>query len=243
MSMPRFYSPFALAIGSSVELPSSAAHHAAKVLRMRVGDALVLFDGRGGEYNASLEGIDKKRVVVSVNSHVDIERESPLAVTLVQAVSSRDRMDVTLQKAVELGVARIVPVMSQRSVVRLSGERADQRVQHWQQVVVAACEQCGRNQVPHVEALIPLVTFLERPQSSVGRWMLSPHAEHALRSLEKPLTAVELLVGPEGGLTAEEERAAVDAGFMPVRIGPRILRTETAAPALLAAMQALWGDF
>jgi 16S rRNA (uracil1498-N3)-methyltransferase len=243
MSLPRFYSPFALAIGSSVELPSSAAHHAAKVLRMRVGDALVLFDGRGGEYSASLEGIDKKRVVVSVNSHVDIERESPLAVTLVQAVSSRDRMDVTLQKAVELGVARIVPVMSQRSVVRLSGERADQRVQHWQQVVVAACEQCGRNQVPHVEALIPLVTFLERPQPSVGRWMLSPHAEHALRSLEKPLTAVELLVGPEGGLTAEEERAAGDAGFMAVRIGPRILRTETAAPALLAAMQALWGDF
>ncbi len=243
MSLPRFHSPFALAAGRRVELSSSAAHHAANVLRMRVGDALILFDGRGGEYSAYLESIDKKRVVVSVDSHVDIERESPLVVTLVQAVSSRDRMDTTLQKAVELGVARIVPVMSQRSVVRLSGERAEQRVQHWQQVVAAACEQCGRNQVPHVEALIPLVTYLERPSPGVGRWMLSPYAEHVLRSLEKPQTAVELLVGPEGGLTAEEERAAAEAGFTPVRIGPRILRTETAAPALLAAMQALWGDF
>ena len=128
-------------------------------------------------------------------------------------------------------------------MVRLSGVRAEQRVQHWQQVVISACEQCGRNQVPLVEALIPLATFLERPSSDVGRWMLSPDAEHVLRSLEKPQTAVELLVGPEGGLTAEEERAAGDSGFMSVRIGPRILRTETAAPALLAAMQALWGDF
>ena len=243
MSLPRFHSSITLAVGSRVELASSAAHHAANVLRMRVGDALILFDGRGGEYTATLESIDKKRVVVNVQSHLDIERESPLAVTLVQAVSSRDRMDVTLQKAVELGVTRIVPVMSQRSVVRLSGERADQRVQHWQQVVISACEQCGRNQVPQVEALIPLATFLERPSSGVVRWMLSPGAEHVLRSLQNPKTAVELLVGPEGGLTAEEERAAGDAGFTSVRIGPRILRTETAAPALLAAMQALWGDF
>jgi 16S rRNA (uracil1498-N3)-methyltransferase len=243
MSLPRFHAPFALAVGGHVELASSAAHHAANVLRMRVGDALILFDGNGGEYTAHLESVDKKRVVVRVNSHVRIERESPLAVTLVQAVSSRDRMDVTLQKAVELGVARIVPVMSQRSVVRLSGERAGQRVLHWQQVVISACEQCGRNQVPQVEALTPLATFLERPSSGVARWMLSPQAEHALRSLEKPQSAVELLVGPEGGLTAEEERAAGDASFMPVRIGPRILRTETAAPALLAALQALWGDF
>lgn len=243
MSLPRFHSSLALAVDSRVELGTSAAHHAAKVLRLRVGDGLILFDGRGGEYSASLESIDKKRVVVSVHSHQDTERESPLAVTLVQAVSSRDRMDVTLQKAVELGVARIVPVMSQRSVVRLSGERADQRVQHWQQVVIGACEQCGRNRVPPVEALIPLISFLQRPAPDVGRWMLSPQAEQALRALEKPQGAVELLVGPEGGLTDDEERTAVDAGFMPVRLGPRILRTETAAPALLAALQALWGDF
>ena len=243
MSLPRFHSSLALAVDSRVELGTSAAHHATKVLRLRVGDGLILFDGRGGEYSASLESIDKKRVVASVHGHQDTERESPLAVTLVQAVSSRDRMDVTLQKAVELGVARIVPVMGQRSVVRLSGERADQRVQHWQQVVIAACEQCGRNRVPPVEALIPLISFLQRPAPGVGRWMLSPQAEQALRALEKPQAAVELLVGPEGGLTDEEEGAAVDAGFMPVRIGPRILRTETAAPALLAAMQALWGDF
>jgi 16S rRNA (uracil1498-N3)-methyltransferase len=243
MSLPRFHVDTVLAAGSHVELPSSAAHHAANVLRMRVGDTLVLFDGRGGEYSAHLESVDRKHVVAGVDSHHDIERESSLAVTLVQAVSSRERMDVTLQKAVELGVARIVPVMSQRGVVRLSGERAGQRVQHWQQVVIAACEQCGRNRVPPVEALVPLAAFLEPSSPATVRWMLSPHAGHTLRSLEKPRTAVELLVGPEGGLTGEEERAAGVAGFMPLRIGPRILRTETAAPALLAAMQALWGDF
>ena len=243
MSLPRFHSPTALAAGSQVELSSSAAHHVAKVLRMRVGDALILFDGLGGEYSAHIEGIEKKRVVAGVDSHADIERESPLVITLVQAVSAGDRMDVTLQKAVELGVSRILPVMSKRSVVRLSGERAEQRMQHWQQVVIAACEQCGRNRVPQVEALVPLAAFLQQPRPRADRWMLSPQAEQALRTVEKPRTELELLVGPEGGLTVDEERAAGDAGFKPVRIGPRILRTETAAPALLAASQALWGDF
>ena len=243
MSLPRFYSPIALTVGSLVELASSAAHHAVKVLRLRVGDGLILFDGEGGEYTAAIERIDKKLVLVNVQSHQDIERESPLVITLVQAVSSRDRMDVTLQKAVELGVARIIPVMSQRSLVRLDGERAEQRMLHWQQVVIAACEQCGRNRVPQVEALVPLANFLQRPGMDAGRWMLSPRAEQALRTQEKPQAAMELLVGPEGGLSNDEESAAVNAGYRPVRLGPRILRTETAAPALLAALQALWGDF
>lgn len=243
MSLPRFYSPITLAVGGPVELASSAAHHAVKVLRLRVGDALILFDGHGGEYTAAIERIDKKRVVVNVQSHQDIERESPLAITLVQAVSSRDRMDITLQKAVELGVARIIPVMSQRSVVRLDGERAEQRMLHWQQVVIAACEQCGRNRVPQVEALVPLASFLLQPGAQADRWMLSPRAEQALRTQAKPQAALQLLVGPEGGLNNDEESAAMHVGYKPVRLGPRILRTETAAPALLAALQALWGDF
>ena len=243
MSIPRFYSASALAAGIPIELSSTAAHHAANVLRLRPGAALILFDGRGGEYSATLERVEKKRVLAQVQSHFPLERESPLAVRLVQALSARDRMDTTLQKAVELGVAHIVPVISQRSVVRLSGERADNRIAHWQQVAISACEQCGRNRVPQVEPIVSLTTFLERPPSNISRWMLAPHAEQALRSLDKPPATVELLVGPEGGLTEEEERAAAHAGFIPVRIGPRILRTETAAPALLAAMQALWGDF
>lgn len=244
MSLPRFHFPAPLAADSLVELPDSAAHHAARVLRLRAGDGLILFDGRGGEYSATLESVEKKRVVVKVHQRSDIERESALAVTLVQAVSARDRMEVTLQKAVELGVTHIIPVISQRSVVRLSGERADQRVQHWQQVVIAACEQCGRNRVPTVETLIPLTTFLQQPPvRPASRWMLTPPAQQALRTLQKPPAGVELLVGPEGGLTEEEERAAARAGFIPVRLGPRILRTETAAPALMSAVQALWGDF
>ena len=243
MSIPRFYSPSALAAGISIELSPTAAHHAANVLRLRPGAALILFDGRGGEYSATLESVEKKRVLTRVQTHFLMERESPLVVHLVQALSARDRMDTTLQKAVELGVAHIVPIISQRSVVRLTGERADNRIAHWQQVAISACEQCGRNRVPQVEPIVPLITFLERPPSNISRWMLAPHAKQALRSLDKPPATVELLVGPEGGLTEEEERAAAHAGFIPVRIGPRILRTETAAPALLAALQALWGDF
>jgi 16S rRNA (uracil1498-N3)-methyltransferase len=128
-------------------------------------------------------------------------------------------------------------------VVRLSGERAGSRIQHWQQVVISACEQCGRNRVPQVEPLAPLQTFFDRPAGNASRWALSPRAEHPLRDMQKPAGAIELLVGPEGGFTDDEERAAGDAGFIPVRIGPRVLRTETAAPALIAALQALWGDF
>ena len=243
MSIPRFYSPVALAAGMLIELSPTATHHAANVLRLRPGAALILFDGRGGEYFATLESAEKKRVLARVQTHFPMERESPLAVHLVQALSAGDRMDTTLQKAVELGIVHIVPVISQRSVVRLSGERADNRIAHWQQVAISACEQCGRNRVPQVEPIVSLTTFLERPPSNISRWMLAPHAEQVLRSLAKPPATVELLVGPEGGLAPEEERAAMDAGFIPVRIGPRILRTETAAPALLAAMQALWGDF
>ena len=243
MSTPRFYIPASLAVGTHMPLPDVAAHHAANVLRLRPADAIILFDGSGGEYTAHIEAIEKKRVVVSVESHLAIERESPLSITLVQAVSARDRMDTTLQKAVELGVAHIFPVMSQKSVVRLSGERADNRIQHWQQVVIAACEQCGRNRVPQVEPLTPLQTMFDRPAGDASRWVLSPLAEHPLRDMPRPEGSIELLVGPEGGFTADEVRAAGDAGFIPVRIGPRVLRTETAAPALIAALQALWGDF
>lgn len=243
MSIPRFYSPSTLAAGMPIELSPTAAHHAANVLRLRPGAALILFDGRGGEYSAVLESVEKKHVLARVQTHSPVERESPLTVNLVQSVSARDRMDTTLQKAVELGIAHIAPVISQRSVVRLSGERADHRLEHWQQVVIAACEQCGRNRVPQVAPIVPLATFLTPSLPGVSRWMLVPQAEQALRSLAKPTAMVELLVGPEGGLTTEEERAAAAVGFIPIRIGPRTLRTETAAPALLAAMQALWGDF
>src|SRR5206468_1626842 len=168
------------------------------------------------------------------------ERESPLAIALAQCVSSGDRMDSTLRKSTELGVSRIVPIASERSVVRLSSDRADKRVAHWRNVVIAACEQCGRNHVPEVAAIIDFAAFLSRGASDGLRLLLAPDAYRDLKQLEPP-SRVTLLVGPEGGLAPEERQRAEGSGFVPVRFGPRVLRTETAPLATIAAMQALWG--
>lgn len=212
------------------------------VLRLKAGDALTLFDGRGAEYAALIKRIDKSGLTLNVTARREISRESPLAVVLAQGVSSGERMDYTVQKCVELGVAAIQPLITQRSVVRLAGERADKRVAHWQSVAAAACEQCGRNRVPEVLPVQPLARWLGAPPQGV-RYLLSPHAGKRLREFERPADTVTLLVGPEGGWNEEETAAAQLAGFAPMALGPRVLRTETAAVAALAAMQALWGDF
>lgn len=242
MPTPRFYISAPLAANTRLDLPEAPAHHAARVLRLRAGDAVVLFDGRGGEYAATIAAIGKHEVTVETGVHQAIERESPIDVTLVQAISSGDRMDLTIQKAVELGATRIVPVESERCVVRLKGERAEKRVAHWQQVAIGACEQCGRNRVPEIRPIVTLDAWLA-VTSAAQRWLLAPGAAKPWREMPRPERPVEILVGPEGGLTDAEIAAATRAGFQPVRLGPRVLRTETAAPALLAAMQALWGDF
>jgi 16S rRNA (uracil1498-N3)-methyltransferase len=243
MSTPRFHVPVPLTVAATLDLPEAAAHHAARVLRLRCGDAVTLFNGMGGEYAACITAIGKHDVTVTIERHDPVERESPLPVTLVQALSSGERMDLTIQKAVELGVSRIVPVESERCVVRLKGERAEKRVAHWQQVAISACEQCGRNRIPEVRMISPLDVWLAAEVSDALRWVLLPGAHTVLRDLPCPQKPVELLVGPEGGLTDAEAEAAQRAGYQPVRLGPRVLRTETAAPALLAALQALWGDF
>jgi 16S rRNA (uracil1498-N3)-methyltransferase len=242
MSVPRFYVPLPLAEGQVLALPPSAAHHAARVLRLRPGDAVILFNGEGGEYEAVITAIGKHDVQAQIGKHRSIDRESPLSITLVQAISSGERMDHTIQKAVELGVMRIIPVDSERTVVRLTGERATKRVLHWQQIVISACEQCGRNRVPPVQAIMPLAGWLASPAGDALRWMLLPGAEATLREREPPDRPIELLVGPEGGLTDDEIATARQAAFRPLCLGPRVLRTETAAPAFLAAAQALWGD-
>ena len=203
---------------------------------------MVLFDGRGGEYPAHIERIERDHVFAELAAWQDIERESPLKVTLVQALQAGDKMDFTIQKAVELGVRDIVPVESRRSVLRLAGERAAKRVAHWQGVVASACEQCGRNQVPLVAPLEKLESWLARPAHGVLRLMLAPDAEQTLASIS-PVGEVQLLIGAEGGLDPQEVLAAKSAGFQAVRMGPRVLRTETAGLAALAALQALWGDF
>jgi len=225
-------------------LPDAAAHHAARVLRLRVGDAITLFNGEGGEYAARITTLGRHEVEVEIGPHDPVERESPLAVTLVQAISSGERMDVTIQKAVELGVTAIVPVVSERCVVRLHGERAGKRLAHWRQIVTSACEQCGRNRVPVVHGVIPLMAWLKTDAGGLRRWVLVPDvAAPALRDQPRPDRAMAVLVGPEGGFSDAEMEAARQAGCLPVRLGPRVLRTETAAPALLAAVQGLWGDF
>ncbi|WP_374278895.1 16S rRNA (uracil(1498)-N(3))-methyltransferase [Azonexus sp.] len=243
MNLPRFYCREALSPGAHVELPEPVARHAVRVLRLAPGASLVLFDGRGGEYTARIERIERDRVHVELGAWRDVEREAPLSVTLVQALQAGDKMDFTIQKAVELGIREIVPVDSRRSVMRLAGERAAKRVAHWQGVAASACEQCGRNQVPMVAPLEKLENWLARPvRPGTLRLMLAPDATATLSALA-PATDIQLLIGAEGGLDPAEMAAAHQAGFQAVRLGPRVLRTETAGLAALAALQMLWGDF
>lgn len=237
---PRFFAPVTLSPGAEIELPERAARHVA-VLRLRRGDAVTLFNGEGGEFSGELSRVSKDAAHVRVGPAQAIERESPLAITLAQCVSSGDRMDVTLQKATELGVAGIAPLASARSVVRLSRDRADRRVAHWRNVVAAACEQCGRNRVPEVAAIMEFDAFLASSAGDALRLLLAPDAARDLKHLA-PVRAVTLLAGPEGGLSPEERQHAESRGFTPVRFGPRVLRTETAPLAAVAAMQLLWGD-
>ncbi len=242
MSTPRFYLDQPLAPGARFSLPPGPARHAARALRLAEGDAITLFNGRGGEFAARIERINKDEVAVAITGFADTERESRLRVTLAQGISSGERMDYTLQKAVELGVAAIQPIAAKRSVVKLTAERADRRVAHWQGVVASACEQCGRNQVPVVAPPLPLAHWLGQKQG--GRLLfLSPLAEARLADLPPPTVPDWLVAGPEGGFEADEIAALHAAGAVPVRLGPRVLRTETAALAALAAMQTLWGDF
>lgn len=254
MSTPRFYLDQPLAPGARFSLPPGPARHAARALRLAVDDVITLFNGRGGEYTARIEHVQKDAVAVSISGFAEIERESPLQVMLAQGISSGERMDYTLQKAVELGVTAIQPIAAKRSVVKLMGERADKRVAHWQGVVASACEQCGRNRVPTVAPPLTLAHWLGRTlqhradprdgQPGGGRLLfLSPLAEASLARLPKPTASDCLVAGPEGGFEPDEIAALLAAGALPVRLGPRVLRTETAALAALAVMQSRWGDF
>jgi 16S rRNA (uracil1498-N3)-methyltransferase len=242
----RMYFPGELEPGRSCALPPPQAHHALRVLRLKRGESVILFNGDGVEYLAVVVAASRDRFALDVTGRNAMDREAPFAVTLAQALSSGERMDFTIQKAVELGVAAIQPLEAHRSVVRLSADRARKRLAHWQAVVIAACEQCGRNRVPPVLPLMQMDEFLAGrtvPLDGERRVLLSPRSARGLRDLERPAGAVVMLSGPEGGFSPGEERAAEQAGFLPVRLGPRVLRTETAAVAALAAMQALWGDF
>jgi 16S rRNA (uracil1498-N3)-methyltransferase len=240
--MPRFFVDLPLSPGAKIQLPPVPAHHATRVLRLVKGNEVVLFNGQGGEYPAVLEWVDKDGVTALCREWRDVERESPLDIRLAQGISSGERMDYTLQKAVELGVTAIQPLAMRRSVVKLTAERATRRVEHWQGIVMAACEQSGRNRLPVVAMPLDVPQWLATAQAGLKLY-LSPLAETTLRDLPPPSGPVWLVAGPEGGFEPEEAALITDFGFTPVRLGPRVLRTETAALAAVAGMQALWGDY
>lgn len=242
--VPRLYVEAPLSPDARLELPEDAAHHAARVLRLQEGDLVFLFDGLGGEYEATLSMPGRGRVLAATGARREVERESPLAVTLVQAVSSGEKMDFTIQKAVELGVVAIQPLLAEKSVVRLSAEREEKKLAHWKRVAVAACEQCGRNRVPEIRNAMPVDAYCRAPGDAALRLLLSPEGTTGLRDLAPKIGhAVTIAAGPEAGFSDKEEQLLARTGFVPVRLGRRILRTETAALAALAALNALAGDF
>ena len=240
--MPRFYVDFALSPDSVVELPDNVVRHL-NVLRVKNTEEIVLFNGNGKAYPALPEVLEKRRASVRILREEATDNESPLNITLVQAVSSAERMDFTLQKSVELGVAEIRPVISERCVVRLSGERAEKRVARWQEIVVSACEQSGRNIVPKVLPLTTYAQALQQLPQETTKLLMSLNRAQKLSDIRPQSGKVVFMVGPEGGWTEKEEQQAFDAGFQSVTLSKRVLRTETASLAAIAAMQTLWGDF
>ena len=242
MRLTRIYLDAPLEPGSEVTLKGSAASHVTRVLRLRVSDALTLFNGSGGEFAGTILSSKGGTVSVAVGQPQDPARESPLRTVLAQGVSRGERMDLTVQKATELGVSQILPVLAERSVVRLDAQQTARKLAHWRKIAVAACEQCGRNIVPDIAAPVSLKEMLRTDLKAATNLLLSPHATLRIAELPRPTNAVTVLIGPEGGLTDEEQESVRAAGFLAVRLGPRVLRTETAALAALTLLQRQFGD-
>lgn len=240
--MPRFYIDADLSVGQTLALPDTVVRHI-QVLRLNAGDAITLFNGRGGEYAATLDAVMKRDAHCLIEGFDDVSRETPIWLGLAQAISGGDKMEFTLQKGVEMGVSAFQPIAAERSIVKLSGERADKRVARWQEIVVSACEQSGRNAIPEVLPILSLEQWLKQAPTADARLILSPAGTQRLADIAAAPARAWLMAGPEGGYSAREEAAALSAGWTPLKLGPRILRTETAALAAVAAMQTVWGDY
>lgn len=241
MRSTRIFVDVPLAADQELLLPAAQSAHLLRVLRLRAGARLTLFNGRGGEYGAELTGSGKSGARLAVRAHTAVERESPLRLTLLQGIARAERMDAIVQKATELGVQRIVPVSCEFSVVRLDAVHRERRAEHWRAVAIAACEQCGRNRLPQVDSVIDLGEACAAADAEL-RLMLAPQGSESLAAAARDMRSATLLVGPEGGLSGREQLQAQRSGFRSCRLGPRILRTETAPLAALAALQALAGD-
>lgn len=243
MKIHRIFVDQPLAQGARVQLDERAARHAVRVLRLREGQPLAVFRGDRTEWHAEIARIAGPQVHIEIGERIETRRESPLKLTLMQGISRGERMDFTLQKAVELGVTQLIPVWTGRSQVKLDGNRLERRIRHWQGVVVHACEQSGRTLLPALEVPRPLHQALEAGASFDLGLVLDPAGNQTLSDIDSAPTRISLLTGPEGGLTQGETELAERAGYRSLRLGPRTLRTETAALAALAALQAKWGDF
>jgi 16S rRNA (uracil1498-N3)-methyltransferase len=243
MRLTRVYVEQTVTPGKPLVVEGSAANHITRVLRLHTGDALTVFDGTGGEFGARIEEFRKDSVLVSVDEHRALDRESPLSLTLAQGISRGERMDWIIQKATELGASRIVPLFTKRSVVRLDEKQAERKLQHWRGIAIAACEQCGRNRIPDLPAPIDFFELLAAPATpGHTRLLLSPAGDLRIDDLTDVGKGITVLIGPEGGLEDVEHETAIAAGFKPVALGPRILRTETAAIAALTIIQRYFGD-
>ncbi len=240
--MPRIFQPIPLKTGARIALNEGASHHLARVLRAEVGDAVTLFNGEGGEFDAVITQITKKNVEVEILQFVPRDAESPLDICLAQGIAKGEKMDFIVQKAVELGVKKIVPLLTERCNVRLDETREKKRVMHWQSVIVSACEQSGRNRVPEI---VPPVAYADWISNEIAgfKFVLSPHTSNRFTDADISLDAsITVLIGPEGGLSESEIKLALDYGFTALNLGPRVLRTETATLAALTFFQTLYGD-
>jgi 16S rRNA (uracil1498-N3)-methyltransferase len=245
MRLTRLYQPQTLICGQVIDLSMEAAQHLIRVLRGTIGDPLIVFNGQGGEFQAKIVALTKKKVQVKIEQYREVSRESPIAIELVQSLIRSEKMDYVIQKTVELGVTQIFPVLSTRSVLRLAAERQEKRQQHWQAIAVAACEQSGRTQVPNVTRVNTFERFIHLRTKHPG-FILLPGASCSLaeqiKTLKKPIHSLRVLVGPEGGWSEEEQKVAQQIGYQPIHLGPRILRTETAGIVIIALLQGLLGD-
>ncbi len=242
MRLTRVHVTEPVSAGRRHTIEGDAANHIMRVLRLGRGDQLTVFDGRGGEYAARIEEFRKSSVIVSVGDHSTAVRESTLSLALAQGVSRGERMDWVVQKATELGVSRIIPVLTERTVVKLDAKQAERKRLHWQGIATAACEQSGRDRIPAIDAPAALAEFLGKVDRNATRVLLSPAGSSRIGDLPRPEAGIVVLIGPEGGLAEAEQQAALTAGFTAVRLGPRVLRTETAAVAALTLLQHQFGD-
>ncbi len=239
--MIRLYHSSSFEVGQSIELDRNPSHHLIRVLRRKKGSDVILFNGNGHEYLAELLDENSKHCLLKIKQTTKINNESSLSISLLQGISRSDRMDSCMQKSVELGVQSITPVICQRTTVNLKGERAEKKLNHWQQIVISACEQSGRCIIPEIK---PAINFTQAIQSinASQKLILDPESNINMGSLSRPEKDICILIGSEGGFTQEEIKRATDSDFTPVSLGPRILRTETAGPACIAITQSLWGD-